>query len=142
MAGFPKWRGSYDVPRTRIPIKEWWPGGIDFIVSRLFPNHQEWISQAVHEYEGDGSDAAMNFLYDLIPFMSEVIVQDGCFWIQQYPTHTVSTTLLNALPPDYVQKAHQARQWCRQTARQAELSSQTDTNFRTNVLAGIGEVQQ
>jgi hypothetical protein len=60
MAGFPKWRGSYDVPRTRIPVKEWWPGGIDFIVSRLFPNHQEWISQAVHEYEGDGSDAAMN----------------------------------------------------------------------------------
>jgi Centromere DNA-binding protein complex CBF3 subunit, domain 2 len=104
MAGFPRQRGQYSVPRTRIPIEELWPLGLDDLIVRLFPSYPTWVDQWKSEL-GDNSYAAENFLEGVIPFFAKVIAQDGCFWILKYPNHEVSILLRNVLGPEYVARA-------------------------------------
>ena len=49
------------------------------------------------------------FLFELLPYLAKVVVQDGIYWIKHYPNHEVSRLILNAMPPEYQRWAVKAR---------------------------------
>lgn len=106
MAGFSK-DGAYNVPRTRIGI------GNSFgreAVDIVFPRRRIWLQQHASR-NGDKSEAARNFLFDTLPFLAKVVIQDGCFWINKFPRHEASLLLLQVMPPSYPQWARSKREW-------------------------------
>ena len=99
---------DYFVPRTRLNVRSWWP---DRDITRmLFPDYDRWLAEKDGlVVRGDNSRAANNFLMELLPWLTEVIVQDGIYWIQKYPNHPVSILLKQRLPADYRAKRLTAR---------------------------------
>ena len=86
----------YHVPRTLVEL----PWTDDQVTSFIFPRVEVWRAQ-FQSPEGDTSEAARNFLYGVLPFLAKVVVQDGIYWIKDYPSHEISRLLLNAMPPSY-----------------------------------------
>jgi hypothetical protein len=75
---------------------------------RIFPKLEEWRGQFLSP-DGDKSKAAMNFLWMTLPYMALVVVQDGPFWLREFPEHEISKLLLERMPADYQRKS----QWVR-----------------------------
>jgi hypothetical protein len=142
MAGFPRMHGEYFVARTRIDVEAWFPGGIDEMILLLFPQYLDWCEQQEDEDTGDDSKCADNFLHGVIKFFAKVIVQDGCFWIDLFPNHVVSRTLRSVLPPDYVNRAAAARQWCQTQEQQRALNRQGQADFRANLVQQFSQLLQ
>jgi len=96
LAGFlpNKPNDSYFVPRTTIGL----PGNFsrDQLTNILFPNRETWISE-VSSLQGDNSKGAKHFLFEVLPFLSEVIVQDGIYWVKQFPLNPASRQLIARL---------------------------------------------
>ena len=98
LAGFNPLNKSdeYCVPRTRLNM----PGGmnIEQITSLLFPNIHTWRSELASPL-GDKAQAtsASHFLYKILPFLSEVCIQDGIYWIKDFPQNTAVMLLLQRL---------------------------------------------
>jgi hypothetical protein len=88
MAGFPKNEQWY-VGRcySNMPQANY--------VELLFPRIILW-RQEMHA--GFGDKHAYNFLYELLPFLAGVAVQDGIYWLRDFPTHEVSTYLKTQIP--------------------------------------------
>jgi hypothetical protein len=88
MAGHRKWDRAYFVPRTLIPLDhtvEWYAG-------KLLPKLATWRQQSTSR-EGDKSTCCENFLHHILPYFVEVLVQDGVFFIKDFPNHPVSLYL-------------------------------------------------
>ena len=88
MAGFSK-DDAYYVPRATltIPNRSW-----ASITKHLLPNIDAWRDQA-EAPAGDKSTCAKTFLYQMLPWFVEVLVQDGVFFIKEFPQHPVSNFL-------------------------------------------------
>ena len=86
----------YHVPRTLIEI----PWSDHEITHFIFPKIDIWRAQC-ESPEGDSSEAAKNFLYGVLPFLAKVVIQDGIYWVHDYPTHEISRLLLEVMPPNY-----------------------------------------
>jgi len=99
----------------------------------VFPWRKEWILQHQDPLIGDSSDAASNFLFQLLPFLARVVVQDGIYWIHDFPNHYVSVLLQNMMPPWYPTWAQQAHQ---------EVQQQLTGNNATGLQTLNGAVQQ
>ena len=112
MSGFRK-ADTYDVPRTRIEIDTYCRAHDKQPVEFFFPRYNEWCAQRQGP-NGDESKAAENFLDYTLPYLSKVLLQDGIYWIQKFPNHTVTRHLLHVLPADYPQWASLKRNWVRQ----------------------------
>ena len=86
---------DYFVPRTDILVSEL---GMteDEVTTCIFPLIGMWRDQQA-SVGGDDSVAARNFLYVALPFLAEVLLQDGIFWIHDFPDHEISTLLLTRL---------------------------------------------
>jgi hypothetical protein len=70
-------------------------------VTRLvFPMYDEYIDRFENSPVDPGV-SARNFVYKLLPFLAQVVVQDGVFWIRQWPDHPVSNLLHAQLPNSY-----------------------------------------
>jgi hypothetical protein len=91
------------------------------IATRLiFPKWPTWIQQRESQ-NGDQSKCSANFLYELLPWLAAIVIQDGIFWIVDFPGHEVSRLLLHAMPPWYPRWAASARRECRaMTANQQQ----------------------
>lgn len=76
------------------------PGGmnVEQITSLLFPNIHRWRSELA-SIAGDKVQAksANHFLYKVLPFLSEVCIQDGIYWIKEFPQNTAVMLLLQRL---------------------------------------------
>ena len=72
-----------------------------------------------HRETGETSAAAQDFLLRTLPFLANVVIQDGIYWIKDYPNHEVSRLLLSVMPPTFPAFAYHARQWV--TQQQANL---------------------
>jgi hypothetical protein len=83
---------KYYVPRTNIEM----PGGmsVEQVTSLLFPNIHRWRDQ-LQSPTGDKvrAQSATHFLYKILPFLAEVCIQDGIYWVKDFPQNT-STMLL------------------------------------------------
>eukprot|EP00957_Ditylum_brightwellii_P201043 15323818-Ditylum_brightwellii.AAC.1 len=49
-------------------------------------------------HAGFGDKHAYNFLCELLPFLAGVAVQDGIYWLRNFPMHKVSTYLKTQIP--------------------------------------------
>lgn len=87
MSGFRK-DEPYFVPRTKVPL----PHTIDWYCVRLLPKLNVWRQQA-QSREGDKSSCAYKFLYRLLPYFVQVLVQDGIYFIRDFPSHPMSNYL-------------------------------------------------
>ena len=95
----------YYVPRTVLKLP-WTP---ETVTTYIFPKVHLWRTQFTAP-NGDHSLAAQNFLDEALPYLAKVVVQDGIYWLRDYPSHEVSKLLLNTMPPEYERWAAGARQ--------------------------------
>jgi hypothetical protein len=87
---------KYCVPRTKIEM----PGGmtVEQVTSLLFPSIHRWREE-LQSSMGDKvrSQSAGHFLYKILPFFAEVCVQDGIYWVKEFPQNTATMLLLQRL---------------------------------------------
>ena len=88
MAGFSKSQ-AYFVPRALLTL----PHPIGWYETRIVPELATWRDQAAHPIIGDSSMCATKFLHDLIPYFIEVVVQDGIYFVKDFPNHPFSQVL-------------------------------------------------
>ena len=82
----------YFVPHSMIRI----PLPIQPLTEWLFPNFHQWENQWRSE-NGDKKESANLFLHKVLPFLTKCIVQDGVFWIKNFPNNSAVQLLLRQL---------------------------------------------
>jgi hypothetical protein len=88
MAGHQKGDKKYFVPRTLVPLDL----EIDDYCVLLLPKLRRWRAQATGP-RGDKSTCCDTFLNNLIPYFVEVVVQDGIYFVSDFPDHPMSHLL-------------------------------------------------
>ena len=94
MAGF-RCTDQYYVARSRLPL----PEEREYYIRKLLPFIEVWRTEAASN-GGDKLECCRNFLYNLVPWFVEVLIQDGIYFIRDHPEHKlsnyikVSTTML------------------------------------------------
>lgn len=99
------WLGEYD----EFPL----PYDLDYYISRLVPGYAHWCAQLDNPpagYTPDDRPGVRKFLR-LVRYFVLVAVQDGIYWIHEFPNHEVSN-LLRTNIPNYENWAINARQSC------------------------------
>jgi hypothetical protein len=109
MAGFAK-NETWYVPRATLGL----PMPIEELVLILFPHIQRYRHEVASR---QGDKQGMNFVHELLPFFAEVVVQDGIYWVKDFPTHPVSIMLTDNIPHYLL--------WAE--ARRAEVLTMTST---------------
>ena len=61
-------------------------------VNWLLPNYRTWVAQQ-ESREGDKSTCVNTFLYEIIPYLVEVVAQCGIFFVKDFPNHEMSEYL-------------------------------------------------
>lgn len=87
MAGHKK-DEAYFVEREFLDL----PQDIGTLINLLLPSYSKWVRQASSKH-GDKSIACRKFLNEIIPYMVEVFVQDGIYFIRDFPEHEMSNYL-------------------------------------------------
>jgi hypothetical protein len=125
------------------PGEEWFVPEANIVISdqqfrnwekHFLPNIEVWRQQ-IRGRDGDKSDCAKNFLHETIPFLVEVVVQCGIYFILDFPTHEMAQRLL--LFPGY-------EVWANQKRRECALLSATrvENTMRTTEAATRGSYEQ
>jgi hypothetical protein len=85
---------EYFVPRSLIGT----PGDmtIQQISHLLFPDFARWHKEQISN-DGDKSKGAIHFLTEVIPFLSEVIAEDGIFWVKKFPHNPATRELISRM---------------------------------------------
>jgi len=83
------------------------PWGFDIALNFLFPHLQTWKNQAYGGPHGDDCDGSRDFLELTVPFMARLILEDGVFFIKDFPNHPCSQILMQL--PGYEAWARVAR---------------------------------
>ena len=65
------------------------PVGIPVLMDYLLPNYRLWCNQS-NSAQGDKSSCCRKFLNQVLPFLVEVLVQDGIYLVRDYPNHPMS----------------------------------------------------
>ncbi len=68
------------------------PRPIRVLLDLLLPQYSDWCEQQQSRH-GNKSSCCETFLYSVLPYMVEVVVQDGIFLIQKFPNHEMSLYL-------------------------------------------------
>ena len=89
MSGHRKGEETYFVARTQVPLQH----SVEWYCGRLLPKLQEWRQQALSR-EGDKSTCCQKFLNEILPYLIEVLVQDGIYLIRDFPNHPMSHMLM------------------------------------------------
>ena len=138
LAGFHK-RDIYTVPRTDITFEELTNTPI---VELIFPNINIWKAQR-DGIDGDKSVAARNFLDELLPFLARVVLQDGIFFMHDFPRHLVSQYLRNLRNTNttFERWANTQRHKLNQALPPARTESEMILNAIIDLKADISEVK-
>ena len=77
--------GTWSVEHTEVEL------GYSLMecINWLFPHFSQWVMERESE-NGDHHQSSFNFLYDLIPFLTYVAVQDALYWLKHFPQHEYS----------------------------------------------------
>jgi hypothetical protein len=87
MAGFSQ-HESYYVPRTLIDL----PLSIEVLCHLLLPKLDGWRTQAESRL-GDKTTCCRKFLWQIVPLLVEILVQDGIYLVKDFPDHVMSRHL-------------------------------------------------
>jgi hypothetical protein len=139
MAGFERTNDVYHVPRCTLQIP--WPE--EDVLRWVFPHLQEWRGQ-YESRNGDKSEACRNFLYHILPFVAQVVVQDGIYFVHHFPHHQISTMLREAMPNNYELWARDSRQMIKEEIANANemLSSNLNDAAKASYLSLKSEFAQ
>jgi hypothetical protein len=113
MAGFSK-EEIYFLSRMFLEL----PNAREALCHALLPQLETWRNQSKCP-GGDHSECANNFLYEVIPYLIEVLIQDGIYFIVDFPNHLVSQILKSL--PRYETWAGQARERCKEISINREV---------------------
>jgi hypothetical protein len=64
----------------------------------LLPEYDRWLEESQDSDIGDKTICAEKFLNDVLPYLVEVLVTDGIYFTQEFPTHVMSRYLLLKIP--------------------------------------------
>ena len=119
----------YFVPRTEVVL----PYSLEECIDVCFPKYREWCTQWNNgEGGGDTHKSARNFLLEVIPHLTRVIIQDAPYWLKHFPNHYYSRFLTQKLP------MHFWREWCPQAITEAsEISDQRAINHVQNMNTAV-----
>jgi hypothetical protein len=134
IAGFVPGKEEYFVPRTSIKI----PCPIIDIVRVLFPNYDTWIEETDDPERGDKTVASQHFLKNVIPYLTEVILQDGIYWILHFPQNPVVQLLQQSLDgkwpnESYSTWARRMRGHCKYLVKHNDLDSLSTRELKREV---------
>jgi hypothetical protein len=87
MAGFRK-AVPYLVPRALLDL----PNSVEWYCEKLLPDLATWRLQA-QSRGGDKSLLCDKFLAHLLPYFVEVLVQDGIYFVKDFPEHPMAQYL-------------------------------------------------
>ena len=93
MAGFKKGEPYY-LERGLVLL----PYGIPWYEEKLFGNKLQVFREQAMSRDGDKSTCCTNFLNYIIPWFVEVLVQDGIYFIIDFPGHGISSWLRDSIP--------------------------------------------
>jgi len=121
-AGF-KRSDSYFVPRTlvELPVDIFGEDPTEIV----FPSINTWRIQQRDPVYGDDSTAATDFLYNTLPFLARVVIQDGIYWVNDKDmiSHEYVQLLRARMPARYEQWAREQREWVRQLQEQQAIQA-------------------
>lgn len=131
-AGFDVYRREeYYIPQSYIQVPDEW-------IQLIFPWITRWQHQVLNLHDFDKGDAAKVFVFDLLPFMATVILQDGVHLINEYPDHLHTKILLNKMQGyGYIEWAEEAR--CAITNRQIVHCRQVAENNQYEAVMRANE---
>ena len=89
MSEHAKGKREYFVSRTLIPLDH----DIEWYCNRLLPNYRRWRWERNTRAYGDKSTCCDTFLNNIIPYFVEVLVQDGIYFVKDFPKHPMSLLL-------------------------------------------------
>jgi hypothetical protein len=115
---------SYNNPRTRLQL----PiinnnnnnNNTDTFILSIFPQIQRWKEEQADRARGDNRECARHFVNVVLPLLAMVVIQDGIYWVTDYPNNLPSRLLLEKMQtifPGYARWAQQARREIDQQAR-------------------------
>jgi hypothetical protein len=87
MAGFSKEEAHF-IPEEYLKM----PWDMHVLTRLLLPGYSRWLIEAASPL-GDKSSCCRHFLIDILPFLVQVLVQDGIFLIADFPNHPMSQYL-------------------------------------------------
>lgn len=90
------------VPRTLIGT----PLPLNELIRVLYPYYDSWLDQISNPSTGDSTECAENFIFHTIPYVTQVLVQDGIYFIAKFPEHPLSTILQEKIPGYYLWAAN------------------------------------
>ena len=89
MSGFPKTDVYFVRGRaTLVHDRHSWGA----ITKLLLPKIDKWREES-DSNGGDKSECAKTFLYEILPWLVEVLVQDGIYFTMDFPDHPLSHLL-------------------------------------------------
>jgi hypothetical protein len=68
------------------------PHEIEHYIRLLLPNYSNWLRQR-ESANGDKSQACETFLLRVLPYLVQVLVQCGVFFVEEFPRHSMSMYL-------------------------------------------------
>jgi Centromere DNA-binding protein complex CBF3 subunit, domain 2 len=125
MAGF-KVDEEYFVPRTQLSMMNNMTK--EEVTRAIFPKIDDWRDER-ESHAGDKGPAAKSFLYDVLPYLAMVVVQDGIHWVHDYPEHEASRLLLHAMPNGYDTWARASQRECIHMINTRDASRISDLNI-------------
>ena len=86
------------VPRTEVAL----PYTLDQCIDLCFPKYRDWCTQWNNgKWGGDTHKATRNFLLEVVPHLTRVIVQDAPYWLKHFPKHSYSVFLTQKFPMSF-----------------------------------------
>jgi hypothetical protein len=82
-AGHRKGEKTYFVPRMLLTLSK----SVEWHCDALLPRWRLWKEQAAEHGRGDKTTLCTQFLNHIIPYFVEVLVQDGAWFVRDFPTH-------------------------------------------------------
>ena len=106
MGGFER-KEAYYVPRVVLET----PWSKEELCSLLLPNWERWQREVNSPY---GDQHGKLLVEELLPFLVHVAVQDGIYWLRDFPNHPCPNILKQTLrdPMPYERWAIRARRQC------------------------------
>jgi hypothetical protein len=124
-AGFDVFRREeYYLPRSYAQVPAGW-------IDKVFPYLNTWREQVNEVWGYDKGLAAKKFVNFMLPFLAEVIVQDGMYLISMYPDHPYTSLLLQKLGTGgYEAWASQTRESVREREMIIEENLREDRRYK------------
>jgi hypothetical protein len=86
MTGYPKGDYFNEISLMQLPHE------VEHYVRLLLPNYSDWLRQR-ESPNGDKTDCCTTFLLRVLPYLVQVVVQCGVFFIEEFPRHSMTMHL-------------------------------------------------